>query len=241
MGQGQPISMDKERVSFNLARLKKGGQVFEIVVNPDEAISYKKSKEGDLNDVLRGKQIFSDAKKGILAPESAMKTLFGSADALKVADVILKDGEIQLTTDYREKLREQKRKRILALIQRNAIDPKTKLPHPLTRIENAYEQAKCHIDEFRSAEEQVEDVIKKLRVILPLKIEQIIMKITTPPQYAHQAYGIMKRLGDLKQEEWGNDGSLIVKLEIPAGIQEDVMNKLNNLTHGGVDVKILES
>lgn len=240
MGIGQPISMDKERVSFNLARLKKGGQIFEIVVNPDEAIAYKNKSEGDINEVLRGKEIFNDAKKGVLAPESTMKSLFGSSEPIKVANIILKEGDIQLTTEYRDKLREQKRKRILALIQRNAIDPKTKLPHPMTRIENAFEQAKCHINEFRSAEEQVDDVIKSLRTILPLKIEQLLLKIDIPPQYAHQAYGVLKRMGSIKQENWGNDGGLIIKFEIPAGLQEEILDKLNNLTHGGVDVQVLE-
>ncbi|HII72532.1 TPA: ribosome assembly factor SBDS, partial [Candidatus Woesearchaeota archaeon] len=209
MGVGKPISMDQERVSFNLARLKKGGQVFEIVINPDEAIAYKMKGVGDLNDVLRGKEIFSDAKKGVLAPETSMKSLFGGSDPFKVAEIIIKEGEIQLTTEYREKLREQKKNRILALIQRNAIDPKTKLPHPLTRIENAFEQAKCRIDEFRTAEEQVDNVIKSLRTILPLKIEQLVLKIDLPPQFAHQAYGIVKRLGEIKSESWGSDGGLI--------------------------------
>jgi ribosome maturation protein SDO1 len=227
-------------VSFNLARLKKGGKIFEIAVNPDEAIRYKKGEEMNLNDVLRGKEIFSDAKKGVLAPESAMKTLFGSADPFKVADIIIKEGDIQLTTEYRDKLREQKKKRILALIQRNAMDPKTKLPHPLTRIENAFEQSRCHIDEFKSAEEQVDNVIKALRSILPIKIEQLLMKIDIPPQFAHQSYGILKGLGDIKQENWGSDGGLVVKLEIPAGLQEELMNRMNNLTHGGVDIQIIE-
>lgn len=240
MGIGKPISYDKERVSFNLARLKKGGQVFEIVVNPDEAIAYKMKGQGTLDEVLRGKEIFSDAKKGVLAPESVMKSLFGSADPFKVADIILKEGEIQLTTEYRDNLREQKRKRILSLIQRNAIDPKTKLPHPMTRIENAFERSKCHIDEFRTAEEQTDDVIKALRSIIPLKIEQLVLNISLPPQYAHQSYGILKKLGKIKQEKWGNDGGLAVKLEIPAGIQEDVESKLNSLTHGGVDIQVEE-
>ncbi len=31
-----------------------------------------------------------------------------------------------------------------------------------------------------------------------------------------------------------------MKLEIPAGIQEEMMNKLNNLTHGGVDFQVVE-
>lgn len=239
MGIGRPISMDQERVSFNLARLKKGGQNFEIVVEPDNAIAYKRGAELDVKDVLKGEKIFSDAKKGIFASENDMKSLFNSSEPLKVASIILKEGEIQLTTEYRDKLRAEKRKRVLALIHRNAIDPKSKLPHPLTRIENAFDQAKCKIDEFRTAEEQVDDVVKKLRTILPLRIEQIVLGIDIPPQYAHQAYGMLKKLGDLKKETWGNDGGLNVQLEIPAGLQEDVMDRMNNMTHGGVEIRII--
>ena len=231
--------MDQERVSFNLARLKKGGQNFEIVVDPDNAIAYKRGAAIDIKEVLRGEKVFTDAKKGVFAPEADMKALFNSSDPLKVASVILKEGQIQLTTEYRDKLREEKKKRILALIQRNAIDPKTKLPHPLTRIENAFEQAKCKVDEFKTAEEQVDDIISKLRTILPLRIEQIVLEIDVPPQYAHQAYGVLKRLGDIKKENWTNDGSLIINLEIPAGLQEEVMNRLNSMTHGGVNIKIV--
>ncbi len=239
MGIGRPISMDQERVSFNLARLKKGGQNFEVVVNPDSAIAYKRGAELDVKDVLKGEKVFNDAKKGVFASENDMKALFNSSDPLKVASIILKEGEIQLTTEYRDKLRAEKKKRVLALIQRNAIDPKSKLPHPLTRIENAFEQAKCKIDEFRTAEEQVDDVVKKLRTILPLRIEQIVLQIDVAPQYAHQAYGVLKKLGDIKKETWGNDGGLTVQLEIPAGLQEDVMDRMNNMTHGGVEIRII--
>ncbi|MBW2966971.1 ribosome assembly factor SBDS [Candidatus Woesearchaeota archaeon] len=240
MGIGRPVSMDQERVSFNLARLKKGGKVFEVVIDPDNAIAYKRGSGVDIKEVLRGEKVFFDAKKGVFASENDMKALFNSSEPVKVASVILKEGEIQLTKEYRDALREQKRRRILALIQRNAIDPKTKLPHPLTRIENAFEQAKCRIDEFRSAEEQVDEVVKSLRTLLPLRIEQVVLQIEVPPQFAHQAYGQLKNLGDMKGETWGNDGGVVVRLEIPAGLQEEVMNKMNNLTHGGVDIRIID-
>lgn len=239
MGQGRPISMDQERVSFNLAKLKKGGQNFEVVIDPDAAIAYKKGAEVDLKDVLKGEKIFNDAKKGVFASDNEMKSLFNSSEPLKVADVIIKEGEIQLTTEYRDKLRAEKKKRIIAMIHRNAMDPKTKLPHPLVRIENAFEQAKCKIDEFKSAEEQVGDVVSALRALLPLKIEQVLLQIDIPAQNAHQAYGVLKRIGDIKQENWGSDGSLVVKLQVPAGLQEEVMSKMNSMTHGGVDIQSL--
>ena len=238
MGIGKPISMDKERVHFNLARIKKAGKNFEVVIEPDNAIAYKRGANIDLHEILKGEHIFTDAKKGLMSIDTELRAAFNTADVLKIAAVIIKEGEIQLTTEYREKLREEKRKRIMALIQRNAIDPKTKLPHPLTRIENAFEQAKCHIDEFKTAEEQIDEVVKKLMPILPIKIEQVIMRIHIPPQHSHQAYGLLKKLGSIKQEMWGADDSLVVKLEIPAGIQEEVLDKLNKMTHGGVDIQL---
>ncbi|MFH1063497.1 MAG: ribosome assembly factor SBDS [Candidatus Woesearchaeota archaeon] len=239
MSRGKPISMDQERVSFNLAKLRKGGHTFEVVIDPDNAIAYKKGSAVDIKEVLKGEKIFFDAKKGVFASEADMKALFNSSDPLKVANIILKEGEIQLTTEYRDKLRADKRKRVIAIIHRNAMDPKTKLPHPLVRLENAFEQAKCKIDEFKSAEEQVGDVVKALRSLLPLKIEQVLLQITIPPQYAHQAYGALKRMGDIKQETWGSDGSIVVKFQIPAGLQEEVMEKMNSMTHGGVDINLL--
>jgi ribosome maturation protein SDO1 len=237
MGIGRPISMDKERVSYNLARIKKGGKEFEIVVEPDNAIAFRRGEQVEIRDVLRSEHIFSDAKKGVVAAESDLKAVFNTSDPLKVAAIMVKDGDIQLTTEYRDKLRADKKKRIIYLIQRNAIDPKTKLPHPLVRIENAFEQAKCHIDEFRTAEEQIEDVLHKLRPILPIKIEQVVLEIRVPPQHSHQAYGVLKKIGAIKQDVWASDGSVTVKLEIPAGLQEEVMDKMNSMTHGGVDIK----
>ncbi|MBT6519085.1 ribosome assembly factor SBDS [Candidatus Woesearchaeota archaeon] len=232
--------MDKERVSFNVARLRKGGQNFEVVIEPDLAIAYKTRGKGDLQDVLKGKEIFFDAKKGEFASENLLNEIFNSRDPLVVAEKILQDGEIQLTHEYREKLREEKRKKIMYTIHRNALDPKTKLPHPLTRIENAMEEAKVKIDEFRRAEEQIEEIVKKLRTIIPISIEKVVVKIQVPPQFAHQSFGTIKGYGPMLQTVWGSDGSLVVKTEIPAGIQEELMNKLNNLTHGSVDINIVE-
>ncbi|MBT7902872.1 ribosome assembly factor SBDS [Candidatus Woesearchaeota archaeon] len=240
MSGGRPISCDKERVSFNLARLRKGGETFEIVIDADLAIAYKYDKTGDIKEVLKGEQIFADAKKGELASETAMNSIFNSREPLKVAEIILSTGEIQLTQEHREKLREIKRRRIVEMIRRDAIDPKSKLPHPAVRIENAMEEAKVKIDEFKRAEEQVEDIVKKLRVIIPIKFAKLVLKIHVPPQFAHQSFGTLKNFGSLLQTVWGSDGSLVVKLEIPAGLQEELLDKLNNSTHGSITVDIVD-
>ena len=143
----RPISMDKEKVQFNLARLKKNGMNWELVINPDLAIDFKQGKEISITDVLKSEDIFVDAKKGMLAPANSFSSTFNTENKLKIAEIIIKEGEIHLTPEHRKAITDQKRKRIVNIIHINSVDPKTHIPHPITRIENAMEVAKIKIDE----------------------------------------------------------------------------------------------
>ena len=72
-------------------------------------------------------KVFSDAKKGYEASTELMKTVFETESILNVSKIILDNGEIQFTQEYREQKRQEKLKRILDIIVRNAIDPRTHL------------------------------------------------------------------------------------------------------------------
>lgn len=229
-------TFDQERVSFNLARLKKSGGNYEIVIDPDHAIAFKEGAPLDLDEVLKAEQIFFDAKKGEHASEERMKEVFGTDDPMKIAEIILEEGEIQLTAEHRAKVREDKKRRLVQLIARNACDPKTKLPHPVTRIENAMEEAKIHIDEFKKPEDQVQEVIKQLRPILPISVETRKAIIVIPSQHAGKAYGALQSFGTLTKESWQNDGSWKGTLEVPAGMVNELIDKLNGMTQGSVQV-----
>jgi len=232
---------EKEREYFNVAKLKRGGQHFEIVIDPDLAIAYKEGSKIEIHDLLKSEHIYADAKKGELAPEKLMHALFETEDPLKVAEIILKEGEIQLTQEHRELVRENKRKRIVEIIHRNGVDPQTHLPHPVTRIENAFEEAKIKIDEFKTAENQIQDILKHLRVVLPIKFEIKELAVKIPAQFAAKSYSIVSQFGKITKDDWQSDGSWMVVIEIPAGLQNDFMDKVNSMTHGGADIKILSS
>ena len=233
--------MDHERVHFNLARLKKGGHNFEVAVEPDLAVAFKSGKQMPvLDNIIRSDKIFSDVKKGTLAPENMMKQIFNTTDTLKIAEIILKEGEIQLTQEYRDKLKEEKRKRIIEIIRRNAIDPKTKLPHPAQRIENAMAEARVAINEFKSAEDQVDEVVKKIRIVLPISFETKKISVRIPSEYAGKAFGTISQFAKPQDEEWKNDGSYVCKVEIPAGLEPDFYEKINGLTRGSAETKVLE-
>ncbi|MBI1969435.1 ribosome assembly factor SBDS [Candidatus Woesearchaeota archaeon] len=233
-------TFDKERVSFNLARLKKAGRNFEVAVDPDLAIEFKKGKPGmEVRDVIRSEHIFMDVKKGLFAPEKELASIFGTLDVLEIAKQILLEGEIQLTTEYREKMREAKRKRLVVLIARNAVDPRTGLPHPPQRIENAMDEAKIHLDDYKSAEDQMEEVLKQLRPVLPIKIEVKKIAVRVPPEFAGKAYPVIAQFAKPHKEDWLNDGSYACEVEIPGGLVPDFYDKLNHLTHGNVETREL--
>jgi ribosome maturation protein SDO1 len=224
---------------FTVARLTKDDEHFEILVKPQKALEYQNGKTSAITEVLATETIFSDANKGTRISEEAMKKVFKTIDPLMIADEILKKGTLQLTTDQRRKMVDDKRRQIIDFIARQAVDPKTNLPHPPARIENAMEQIRYPIDPYKSMEEQAKDIVKLLRTVLALKIEQVTVAITIPTQYASRAYGTIKTFGVLKREEWRGDGSWYGEIEMSAGAYASVLNKLGDVTKGSGEAKII--
>jgi len=221
-----------------IARFSKGEHTFEILVDPLKAQSFLDGK-AKLDEVLAVSEVFKDVGSAERASEDNLKKVFGTTDFLKIADHIVRHGEIQLTTDQKRKMTEEKRNRIIEYIVRNAIDPKTGLPHPRTRIENALTQVRVNIVYTKPVEEQVDEIVKALRPLIPIKFEKVKMAIKFPSQYAPSSYSYAKSLSILN-EEWLNDGSLAVVVEIPGGIQNDVIDAVNKLTKGSGQVKLMK-
>ncbi|MCW1296661.1 MAG: ribosome assembly factor SBDS [Candidatus Parvarchaeota archaeon] len=221
-----------------IARLKKDNKVFEILVDCEKALDFKKGKSVSIRDVLAVEGIFKDAKKGEKA--SGIKDVFGTDDVFAISEKIIKEGEIQLTTEYRRKLVEDKKKQIIDAISKKAIDPRTNLPIPPTRIELAMEQARVHIDPFKSIDEQVKSVIDAIKFILPIKIEKKKIQIISPVQYSSRILNFAQRHCEIKKEEWLNDGSLVLLIEIPAGTMGEVLSEINKISGGKIESKIIE-
>jgi ribosome maturation protein SDO1 len=224
---------------YTIARLTKDNEHFEILVKPEKALDYRTGKISRITEVLAAELIFADANKGTKVSEEQMRKAFETTDPLKIADVILKKGTLQLTTEQRRKMVEDKRKQIIDFISRQAVDPKTNLPHPPLRIENAMEQIRYPIDAHKPVEEQAREIVKLLRPILPLKIEQISVAVRVPGEYSARAYGSIKSFGEIKQEEWRADGSWYGIIEMPAGAYASFLNKLGDITKGNGEAKIL--
>ncbi len=222
-----------------IARITKENEHFEVLVKPEKALDYRLGKISAISEVLITETIFSDANKGTKVSEEALRKAFGTTDQLKVADIILKKGTLQLTTEQRRKMIEDKRRQIIAFISKNCVDPRTNLPHPPLRIEQAMEQIHYSIDPFKATEEQAREIIKLLRQLLPLKMEQVSVSVHIPAQYAARAYGTLKALGTIKREEWRADGSWSGILEMPAGVYGPFLEKIGEITKGNAKAKII--
>jgi len=234
-------SPEVERLHINLARFKKNGRKFEIVIDPDNAILFKEGKIEDIREVLIAQRIFEDVQKGVFSPKQDLDTAFPKMETLDIAKLILSKGELQLSAKYREAKQEEKRRLIIETIHRNSINPQNNLPHPTTRIENAFAEAKIRIDDSKSAHDQVNDIIKKLQPILPIKFEHKHVQVHISEKYAKKYYKTIHRYGRLLNEKWLDDGCYLCTVEVPAGLYMDFIDDLNKKTHGGAEIKLLAS
>ncbi|MCK4319255.1 ribosome assembly factor SBDS [Candidatus Micrarchaeota archaeon] len=229
------VSLDKAI----LATYEHSGEHFELYVDPNNAYLYLDGSKKDLKNILVVDEVFKNAKKGERHKSEILKKAFETTDIIEILEIILKKGHVQLTTEQRKKKLEEKRKEIITILARETIDPRTKAPLPRLRIENAFEEAKVHVDPFKDAKEQIPEVVKALRLILPMKFEKVMIAVRIPAEHAQRCYGTVKNYG-IKREEWAKSGDLIVVIEIPAGIQAEVYDKLNKMTGGTVETKIIE-
>ncbi|MEE9440623.1 MAG: ribosome assembly factor SBDS, partial [Candidatus Thermoplasmatota archaeon] len=120
------------------------------------------------------------------------------------------------------------------------MDPQTKMPHPRRRIELAIEEAGVHIDPFKPVDDQVKLVVEALRPIVPIAMEQVKISVKISSQYIGKAYGIARNFGVLEREDWQSDGSWVGIIRIPAGMQTDFYDRLNDVTKGNVETRILK-
>jgi ribosome maturation protein SDO1 len=223
-----------------VVRFSYEGEKFEIMVKPDPALEYKMGKKKDLSAVLISDEIYTDSGKGTKPSTEKLLQAFKTEDLTKIAEIIMQKGNLNLTTDQRRKMIENKRKQIVEFIAKTYVDPKTHLPHPPLRVEQAMKDARVSIDPQKNVDEQVKDIVEKLRSIIALKSESLQLEILIPAQYASQSYAVLKSVGSLKKEEWQNNGSLKAILEIPAAARPNVIDRLGSITKGSASVEVIQ-
>ena len=208
-----------------LARLEKGGKRYEALVNPDLVEHWKEDASNiELDDFMAMDEIFHDARAGERPTEEALMNTFQTLDVETILNIILEKGSIQLTTVQRKARVENMRQQIIHHIHSQAIDPKSKSPHPRTRIELALEESKYSVDPFKRLEDQVKDAIAKLKPLIPLSFESVRLAFRIPGS----AYGSVSQLLRTyqKKEGWLENGDWACVVELPAGMKGDMIGQV---------------
>lgn len=224
------------------ARFESGGHRFEILIDPEVAYQWKEApvSDSELVEALAAEGIWKDAQKGDRASDQTLTEVFGSVELAPVAKAILERGTLQLTTEQRRQMVAAKRKQVVAHIARNAINPQTNTPHPPARIDQALQEAHALIDPFKPVEEQVQKVLPKLRVLLPLRFEKVRLAVRLPAAYVGACRHDVITTGRLVKEEYQSDGGWIGVVELAAGDQAELLSRLGSRTHGEAATKILK-
>ena len=229
-----------DMVDVTIARFSFEGEKFEILVKPDPALEYKLGKKKDISAILVSDEIYTDSGKGTKPSAEKLLKAFKTEDQAEIAKIIMQKGDLNLTTDQRRKMIDDKKKQIVEFIVKTYVDPRTHLPHPPIRVELAMKDGRISVDPQKSTDEQVKDIVEKLRSIIALKSENMELEIIIPAQYASQSYAVLKSVGSLKKEEWQNNGSLKAILEIPAAARPNVIDRLGSITKGSASVEVMK-
>ncbi len=227
-------------VDVTLVRYSFEGEKFEIMVKPDPALDFKMGKKKDISAVLVSDEIYTDSGKGTRPSSEKLLKAFKTEDQTEIAQIILEKGDLNLTTDQRRKMMEDKKKQIVTYIAKTYVDPKSHLPHPPLRIEQAMKDGRVSVDPQKSVDEQVKGIVEQLRSIIALKSESLRLEIVIPAQFASQSYSVLKSVGSLESEEWQNNGSLKAILEIPAAARPNVIDRLGSITKGSASVEVVQ-
>tara|TARA_Y100000296_G_scaffold16254_1_gene19006 strand:- start:845 stop:1525 length:681 start_codon:yes stop_codon:yes gene_type:complete len=210
-----------------IARIKQGGKNFEIIVDLDKALEFK--KDGSSSDFLETDKIFTDSKKGFAASESDLNESFGTNNSQEISEKIVKSGEVLITQEHRNEEKEKKFRQVIEFLSNNSMDPQTGNPITSERIKSALEQSHVNIKNI-PIENQINDIVSEISKIIPIKIETKKIKVTVPAIHTGKVYGVVNQYKE--QENWLDNGDLEIILKIPSGIIMDFYDKLNSVTHG---------
>jgi len=213
------------------ARVTRNGKHFEILVDLEEAMKFKKDQSSSsIGQIVQTNAIFHNLKSGEHASLEELEKAFGTSEHDSVAKKIILGGDVVQTTESKRGEQEKKYKQVVDFLSKNAVSPGGR-PYTPDRIMKSLEEANVNIKN-KPIDSQISEIMDQLSKVLPIKIEIKKIKLTIPAIHIGKAYGIVKEY--TKSENWKSNGDLEVIIEMPQALIFDFYDKLNSTTHGSV-------
>ena len=222
---------------YQVVKYKFGKNTFEILCKMGTAQKYKEGKLG-INNVLVSDDVFlGHYQKGERPSPSDLTAAFKTTDMAVCAKYILDHGEINLSQDERKEKVEQRRNEIINYIHKYFVDPKTKTPHPVTRIDNALTVLKVHPDPDKSFDREIQEIVKLLPGVLIIKRCEIEATLSVPTAFMGAADGIVRKHATVCREKY--DGpNCIVEVTLLPGDYDALVADLARVTKGNFNIDV---
>eukprot|EP01091_Cochliopodium_minus_P019887 TRINITY_DN8508_c0_g1_i1.p1 TRINITY_DN8508_c0_g1~~TRINITY_DN8508_c0_g1_i1.p1 ORF type:complete len:255 (+),score=65.51 TRINITY_DN8508_c0_g1_i1:39-803(+) len=217
-----------------IIKMKKGKTTYELLVNHGSVDKWKEDgkKEEDWRKVLYVDDLFKNSSKGERPTKEELAESFGNFDLKTIQQTIAFSGEIQLTTNDRKELTDNKRKAIINIINKNYVDPQSKRPYSVVQIDSALTSIKAKIDIQKSAEDQVKLIMKDLVLKLPLtKVAAFEGKLIISNSHVGKVQSNLKSFCSVGSESW-SDNSWIVKVSLTTSEYDPLIQFLTKSTNG---------
>lgn len=225
---------------FTLVRFNSHGKRLELVVDPEQAWLRRQGDDIPIDDIVEGYIFFENFSRGFKANDEDVFEIFETDDMKKAAELMVLNGDLQITQEQRKQFLKEKREEIIDYLVTHAVNPRTKAPHPADRLEKAMDDAGIQIDRNEPASEQAKRMIEIIDKVLPIQIETATLEFVVPPKDTGPLYGYIQTNGELVNENWGSDGTLTMVIRVPAGMVANLLEEISDRSKGRVRSTVID-
>ncbi|KAH0789469.1 ribosome assembly factor SBDS [Histomonas meleagridis] len=199
-----------QHTQYQIVHFQKNGVKVEIIAIPGMVSKYR---EGlcSLEDAIIDGKIYTSASKGNIVSKTDLEKI--GINGRELLELIMKTGKYGLTAQEKKDKIETKKLQVINFIHQNFIEPTTKKPHPVSRIESALQEIKAKYDIDKSAERIVRSLLPKLTTIIRLSEHQIECIIVIPNKWLGKIINVCYNMGNVLHQEY-NPENVIVHISI---------------------------
>jgi ribosome maturation protein Sdo1 len=99
-------------------------------------------------------------------------------------------------------------------------------------IESAYDKIKFNVDPLKDFVYQAQEVLKLIKVQIPIAISHILLLINVPGEHCGNFYGEFRKLGQVKKEFFDDHGEMHIHFQINEvdlnRVEQFIKEKANN-------------